>query len=138
MAIVWSRNGGVGTASSHRSGLAPNKSANVSQPVSTMSIFLLGSSNYPDMHFLYCKSEVFDFQNLAGSRQFSTSPVMLARQHKSKINVPSKKVLAAKAKRRAAKVPKHIYHKEQMPLTDAVAVLRVGAFGVDYTRGLFN
>jgi hypothetical protein len=53
---------------------------------------------------------------------------VLARQHKSKINIPSKKALAAKARRKAANAPKHIYHKEQMPLMDALAVLRVGPF----------
>jgi large subunit ribosomal protein L1 len=68
------------------------------------------------------------FQNLAASRQFSTSQIALARQHKSKINIPSKKALAAKAKRKSAKAPKHIYHKERMPLTDAVAILRVRPF----------
>jgi large subunit ribosomal protein L1 len=71
------------------------------------------------------------------SRQFSTSLIALARQHKSKINVPSKKALAAKAKRRAAKAPKHIYHREQMPLTDAIAILRVASiYHFPYVAGL--
>lgn len=41
------------------------------------------------------------------------------------IKIPSKKAMAAKLRRKALKAPKHIYDKEKMPLTDAVAVLRV-------------
>ncbi|KAH7922863.1 ribosomal protein L1 [Leucogyrophana mollusca] len=57
------------------------------------------------------------------ARQFSTSPVALARQV-NKIPVLSKKALAAKAKKRALKARKNIYEHEKMTLTDAIAVLR--------------
>ncbi|KAH7915707.1 ribosomal protein L1 [Hygrophoropsis aurantiaca] len=57
------------------------------------------------------------------ARQFSTSPVALARQVK-KIPVLSKRAIAAKAKRRALKARRHIYEHEKMPLMDAIAVLR--------------
>lgn len=49
----------------------------------------------------------------------------MARQKVQKINIPSKKALAAKARRRASKAPKGIYDKEKMTLNDAIAVLRV-------------
>lgn len=54
---------------------------------------------------------------------------MLVRANKNKaIKIPSKKAMAAKLRRKAMKAPKHIYDKEKMPLTDAVAVLRVSLF----------
>ncbi|KAF7969856.1 hypothetical protein HWV62_25862 [Athelia sp. TMB] len=62
--------------------------------------------------------------NSVVGRQFSSTPVALARQKTQKINIPSKKALAAKARRRAAKAPKGIYDKEKMTLNDAIAVLR--------------
>jgi hypothetical protein len=96
--------------------------------VSTMSMFFYDIRNYFNLciyPFFPYSSTNRSFQNLATSRQFSTSHIALARQRRNKINIPSKKALAAKAKRKAGKAPKHIYHKEQMPLTDAVTILRV-------------
>ncbi|KAI0783357.1 ribosomal protein L1-like protein [Abortiporus biennis] len=57
------------------------------------------------------------------SRQFHSGPILLARQTK-KITTPTKKQLAEKAKRRAAKAQKSIYESEKMKLDDAIAVLR--------------
>ncbi|KAF8899157.1 50S ribosomal protein L1 [Infundibulicybe gibba] len=58
-------------------------------------------------------------------RQFTTSQLVSAPRHKqTKIRVPSKKALAAKAKRRAAKLDKSINTSERLSLVDAIAVLR--------------
>ncbi|KAF9786756.1 ribosomal protein L1 [Thelephora terrestris] len=56
-------------------------------------------------------------------RQFNTTSVLFARREK-KIPTPTKKQLAAKARKKALKVRKHIYDAEKMPLQDAIAVLR--------------
>jgi hypothetical protein len=61
----------------------------------------------------------------SSSRQFSSTPAVLLRKA-PKVRPPlSKKAAAAKARRKAAKAPKHIYANEKMSLTDAIAVLRV-------------
>jgi len=71
------------------------------------------------------------------ARQFSTTSVLFARKEK-KIPTPTKKQLAAKARKKALKVRKHIYDSEKMPLQDAIAVLRVrrysGRRAVRYSR----
>lgn len=59
-------------------------------------------------------------------RSFMTSPVSLARRKQEvKIRVPSKKALAAKARRKAAKASKADDQLEKLSLLDAIAVLRV-------------
>jgi hypothetical protein len=59
-------------------------------------------------------------------RQFTTSQVLLASRHKQpKIRVPSKKALAAKARRKAAIASKLDEQTEKISLMDAIAVLRV-------------
>ncbi|KAH6916650.1 50S ribosomal protein L1 [Coprinopsis sp. MPI-PUGE-AT-0042] len=58
-------------------------------------------------------------------RQFSTTPaVLLRRDPKSQIRVPSKKALAAKQKRKAAISQKEDDKAEKLPLLDAIQVLR--------------
>ncbi|KAF6754296.1 50S ribosomal protein L1 [Ephemerocybe angulata] len=58
-------------------------------------------------------------------RQFSTTPaVQLRRDPKSAIRVPSKKAMAAKAKRREAIAAKLDAKAEKLPLLDAIQVLR--------------
>ncbi|OJA15400.1 50S ribosomal protein L1 [Rhizopogon vesiculosus] len=56
-------------------------------------------------------------------REFSTTPIVALRRTK-KIPVLSKKALAAKARKRAAKARKHIYENEKMPLESAIDVIR--------------
>lgn len=73
-----------------------------------------GSQNYPGFS-----------QNVTAARQFSTSMVLLARMKKPKEKVLTKKALAAKARKRLAKIPKSVYEKEKMTLSEAIAVLRV-------------
>lgn len=58
------------------------------------------------------------------ARQFNTTSVLFARGER-KIPTPTKKQLAAKARKKALKVRKHIYDSEKMPFQDAVAVLKV-------------
>ncbi|KAF9654156.1 ribosomal protein L1 [Thelephora ganbajun] len=62
-------------------------------------------------------------QNSLLARQFNTTSVLFARREKT-IPTPTKKQLAAKARRKALKVRKHIYDSEKIPLHDAIAVLR--------------
>lgn len=57
-------------------------------------------------------------------RQFHSAQVLLARQVK-KLATPTKKQLAAKARKKALKARKNIYDSEKMTLADAIAVLRV-------------
>ncbi|KAF8240734.1 ribosomal protein L1, partial [Tricholoma matsutake] len=58
-------------------------------------------------------------------RQFTTSQVLLAAQHKQpKIRLPSKKSLAAKSRRRAAIANKLNEQAEKLSLMDAISVLR--------------
>ena len=57
-------------------------------------------------------------------REFHSAPVLFARVASKKI-VLTKAQLAAKARKKAAKAPKNIYDAEKMPLSDAIAVLRV-------------
>ncbi|CCM03774.1 uncharacterized protein FIBRA_05921 [Fibroporia radiculosa] len=56
-------------------------------------------------------------------RQFQTSPPVLARREK-KVATPTKKQLAAKARKKSLKTRKSIYDSEKMTLEDAIAVLR--------------
>ncbi len=87
-----------------------------------MQISAYGELNPPDaLHGL----NFLIFQVPFAMRGFQTSQAVLARHKVPKIRVPSKKTLAAKAKRRAAKARKNIYVSEKMPLLDAIAVLRV-------------
>lgn len=58
------------------------------------------------------------------ARQFNTTSILYARGER-KIPTPTKKQLAAKARKRALKVRKHIYESEKMPFQDAIAVLQV-------------
>jgi len=59
------------------------------------------------------------------SRQFSTTRAVLARKNQiQKTRIPSKKAMAAKARRRAAKEAKRIDHSDDMTLESAIAVLR--------------
>ncbi|KAJ7755071.1 ribosomal protein L1-like protein [Mycena maculata] len=59
------------------------------------------------------------------SRQFTTTPAVLARKGQvQKIRIPSKKAMAAKAKRRAAKEARLVDHSDDMTLESAIAVLR--------------
>jgi len=60
-------------------------------------------------------------------RTFATTPSVQARKNKneSKIRIPSKKAMAAKAKRRAAKVALADAKLEKLSLMDAINVLRV-------------
>ncbi|KAH9949374.1 ribosomal protein L1 [Amylocystis lapponica] len=57
------------------------------------------------------------------SRQFHGSHTVLARKEK-KIAAPTKKQMAAKARKKALKVRKSVYDREKMTLSDAVNVLR--------------
>lgn len=66
-------------------------------------------------------------QNVGLVRHFNSSPVALARKEK-KIPTPTKKQMAAKARRRAAKAPKSIYDAEKVTLVEAIAILRVRVF----------
>lgn len=50
---------------------------------------------------------------------------MLFARKEKKIPIPTKKQLAAKARKKASKVRKHIYDSEKIQLQDAVAILRV-------------
>ncbi|KAG1771309.1 ribosomal protein L1 [Suillus occidentalis] len=56
-------------------------------------------------------------------REFSSTPILALRRTK-KIPVLSKKALAAKARKRAAKARKHIYENEKMTLESAIDVIR--------------
>lgn len=58
-------------------------------------------------------------------RLFSTSHAVLARKQPKARPQLSKKALAAKARRKAAKARKNIYDNEKMPLVEAINVLRV-------------
>jgi hypothetical protein len=66
-------------------------------------------------------------QNSVFYRQFSSSSAALAKKKEtlSKIRVPSKKMMAIKAQRRALKAQKKKFNDEKMPLEDAIAILRV-------------
>ena len=63
-------------------------------------------------------------------RQFNTSsPLQLRRRdNKPTIRVPSKKALAAKARRKAALAAKEEQAHLKLPLVDAIAVLRVSMY----------
>jgi len=57
------------------------------------------------------------------SRQFHSSQIALARRER-KVAAPTKKQLAAKARKKALKTRKSIYDSEKMTLEDAISVLR--------------
>jgi len=61
--------------------------------------------------------------NVGTIRLFNTTAILLARKEK-KLPTPTKKQLAAKARRKALKARKNIYDSEKMSLADAIAVLR--------------
>lgn len=62
---------------------------------------------------------------LAQLRLFTTSQILLARRHQQpKIRVPSKKALAAKARRRAGIAAKADDRTQKLTLLEAIAVLR--------------
>jgi HD superfamily phosphodiesterase len=63
-------------------------------------------------------------------RQFKTSsPLQLARKNKkSTIRIPSKKAIAAKARRKTAVLAKEEQALLKLPLVDAIAVLRVSMY----------
>lgn len=67
------------------------------------------------------------------ARPFNTTSVLCARGER-KIPTPTKKQLAAKARKKALKVRKHIYDSEKMPFQDAIAVLQVRACVLDGAR----
>ncbi|KAJ7687436.1 ribosomal protein L1-like protein [Mycena rosella] len=59
------------------------------------------------------------------SRQFTTTGAVLARKGQvMKVKIPSKKAMAAKARRRAVKEAKRVDHSNDLTLEDAIAVLR--------------
>jgi hypothetical protein len=62
-------------------------------------------------------------------RSFTTTNVVLGGKKLSlnKIRVPTKKMQAVKAARKALKAPKNVYAEEKMTLEDAIAVLRVSS-----------
>ncbi|KAJ8509164.1 hypothetical protein ONZ45_g8635 [Pleurotus djamor] len=78
----------------------------------------------PSPFGLLCRQCTFAYSAPAFNRAFSTTSNVLARHRQPKIRVPSKKTLAAKARKRAAKARKNIYDSEKMNLLDAIAVLR--------------
>ncbi len=49
----------------------------------------------------------------------------MARQKKQRVFAPTKKQLAAKARKKASKARKSIYDSEKMTLDNAISVLRV-------------
>jgi hypothetical protein len=62
-------------------------------------------------------------------RQFNTSRTLqFRRDNKTTIRVPSKKALAAKARRKAALAAKEEQALLKLPLVDAIAVLRVSMY----------
>ncbi|KAL0951797.1 hypothetical protein HGRIS_008464 [Hohenbuehelia grisea] len=71
----------------------------------------------------------FPITSPANARLFATSQALLARHKQVKIRTPSKKTLAAKARKRALKAKKNVYDTEKMSLADAVAVLRAVEVG---------
>ncbi|KAG6846059.1 hypothetical protein H0H87_006423 [Tephrocybe sp. NHM501043] len=63
--------------------------------------------------------------NLGLQRQFTTTPILLAkRQKQPKIRIPSKKAAAAKARRKAAIASKNLDRSEFLSVVDAISVLR--------------
>ncbi|KAJ7150295.1 ribosomal protein L1-like protein [Mycena filopes] len=58
------------------------------------------------------------------SRQFTTTPVVLARKKESQRRTPSKKAMAAKHRRRLTKEARLVDHSDDMTLDEAIAVLR--------------
>lgn len=85
----------------------------------------------PKVFFLSSQKFLFTLftQNaLAQLRPFATSQILLARRHQQpKIRVPSKKALAAKARRRAGIAAKADDQTQKLTLLEAIAVLRVSA-----------
>ncbi|KAJ7492198.1 ribosomal protein L1-like protein [Mycena latifolia] len=90
-------------------------------------MFALSSSIYlPCRRSLMAASIFSNPHQLAFfSRQFTTTGAVLARRGQvQKVKIPSKKAMAAKARRRAAKEAKRVDHSNDMTLEDAIAVLR--------------
>ncbi|KAJ7269292.1 ribosomal protein L1-like protein [Mycena haematopus] len=58
------------------------------------------------------------------SRNFTTTQVVLARKGQTTRRIPSKKAMASKLRRRAAKEAKLVDHSDDMSLESAIAVLR--------------
>jgi len=73
--------------------------------------------------FPQCRRSLFQSYNAGLIRPFGTTSVLFARKER-KIPTPSKKMLAAKARRRALNAPKHIYDSEKLTLAEAIAILR--------------
>jgi hypothetical protein len=62
-------------------------------------------------------------------RRFTTSSLLqYRRDNKSTIRVPSKKAIAAKARRKAALLEKEEQALLKLPLVNAIAVLRVSMY----------
>lgn len=59
------------------------------------------------------------------SRNFTSTQVVLARKGQTTRRIPSKKAMASKLRRRAAKEAKLVDHSDDMSLESAIAVLRV-------------
>jgi len=68
-------------------------------------------------------SSAFPLLRCPSSRQFHGSQIVLARKER-KIAAPTKKQLAAKARKKALKVRKSVYDREKMTLENAINVLR--------------
>jgi len=77
-----------------------------------------------------CRTSLLSFTQC---RTFNSTAISLARrQNAPKIRIPSKKALAAKQKRRAAKAALKMGKLEQLSLVDAIHVLRVNHLLVFY------
>jgi hypothetical protein len=59
------------------------------------------------------------------NRHFTSTPAVLIKKSQSTKRIPSKKAMAAKIRRRAAKEAKLVDHSDDMTLEAAIAVLRV-------------
>jgi hypothetical protein len=83
---------------------------------------LLGCKVYLFVEFIHYKFKAF-----STTRLFSVSNVSsISRKPESKIRTPSKKALAAKARRRVALASKADTRFLKLPLKEAITVLRVG------------
>ncbi|KAF5374989.1 hypothetical protein D9758_000527 [Tetrapyrgos nigripes] len=77
------------------------------------------------------------FSSFSQIRNFTSTSVSLARRNNvSKIRIPSKKAMAAKQKRRAAKAALKMGKIERLTLKDAISVLR--AVEVDSPKSMFE
>ncbi|KAJ7279984.1 ribosomal protein L1 [Mycena rebaudengoi] len=88
-------------------------------------MFPLPSSIYlPRRRDRACHSLSF-LQLFLLSRQFTTTRPVLARWQAQKVRVPSRKAMAEKARRRAAKEARLVDHSEDMNLESAIAAIEV-------------